>query len=360
MQPTRPRRSGFTPGFTLVELLIVILIIVVLISILIPTVSRVRIAAWTADTKNQIRQIEGAVERYYGDQHEYPGPLSDVYLQRTQRQITAQAEPYPLCDGNGNALPRVDDVTQEENLVLGLFGGLKWMTGPKLCYDPQMVGRGMMSMNPNQPKKFAPYIDDLKMLSPYDLTSPPTKVTYYSDNAGSANDSPIPEIIDKYPNSMPILYLRAHPGKDGVIASNNPDSAVTRRQYDLSDVYAYTGKDGPTGKYIGEGKKIRVSDYVGYGTIDVAATGLPHGFATAIPPSGNAHTINKNDAGMTYVYPYDAWAYFRDPGTPYNSKPTDDANNYPRAKDRFILISAGPDRVYGTDDDICSFGDVHP
>ncbi len=31
-----------------------------------------------------------------------------------------------------------------------------------------------------------------------------------------------------------------------------------------------------------------------------------------------------------------------------------------RSKDTYILISAGPDRVYGTADDICSFGTVAP
>jgi hypothetical protein len=257
-------------------------------------------------------------------------------------------------------------VTQAENLVLGLYGGLKFANN-RLCYDPDMIGRGMMSMNPNQPKKYTAYLDDLKMLSPYDKTSPPTKVLYYSDGAGSANDSPIPEIVDKFPNAMPFLYLRAHPGKPGVIANNIPDSNVIRRHYDLSDAYAYTG-NGNGGRFIGEGKKIKVTDYTPasvWGAVDPA--NLPHGFKEATPPSGNARTILKGDNSTptkTYVYPYDAWPYFRDQGTPYihtgAGNQADDAANTPRGKDRFILISAGLDRIYGTNDDICSFGDVLP
>ncbi len=32
----------------------------------------------------------------------------------------------------------------------------------------------------------------------------------------------------------------------------------------------------------------------------------------------------------------------------------------PRQKDGYILISAGPDRVYGTTDDLTNFGPVSP
>ena len=51
-----------------------------------------------------------------------------------------------------------------------------------------------------------------------------------------------------------------------------------------------------------------------------------------------------------YQYPYDAFAYFTNPAVA----------NSPRSKDGYILISAGPDRIYGTNDDICSFGAVVP
>jgi hypothetical protein len=49
--------------------------------------------------------------------------------------------------------------------------------------------------------------------------------------------------------------------------------------------------------------------------------------------------------------------------TNQTSTPTCDyinATGTPRAKDEFILISAGKDRTYGTSDDITSFGDVEP
>ena len=51
-----------------------------------------------------------------------------------------------------------------------------------------------------------------------------------------------------------------------------------------------------------------------------------------------------------------AFAYLRDPNTPAlqsdNVTATTNATAHPRQKDGFILISAGPDGIYGTADDI--------
>jgi hypothetical protein len=64
-----------------------------------------------------------------------------------------------------------------------------------------------------------------------------------------------------------------------------------------------------------------------------------------------------------YTYPYDCFPYFRDPALSNAQPPTGTGHPGPhvaRQKDRFILISAGPDRVYGTSDDITNFGPVSP
>jgi hypothetical protein len=58
-----------------------------------------------------------------------------------------------------------------------------------------------------------------------------------------------------------------------------------------------------------------------------------------------------------------AGQYFMNPtAQPSNTSTPDyiNATGTPRAKDTYILISAGPDRTYGTKDDITSFGSVEP
>jgi hypothetical protein len=48
------------------------------------------------------------------------------------------------------------------------------------------------------------------------------------------------------------------------------------------------------------------------------------------------------------------------PGNTSAPGPSENATGSPRGKDGFILISAGKDRTYGTEDDITSFGSVEP
>ena len=72
--------------------------------------------------------------------------------------------------------------------------------------------------------------------------------------------------------------------------------------------------------------------------------GKPHGLKTI----ENEDNI-PNGLGSG---PADALRYLRQPDT----LPNTNKEGQPRQKNRFILISAGPDRVYGTADDITSFG----
>jgi hypothetical protein len=58
---------------------------------------------------------------------------------------------------------------------------------------------------------------------------------------------------------------------------------------------------------------------------------------------------------------FNAGPYFANGSIPPTNTTNDATVNYsgrPRAVDQFILISAGPDGIYGTADDITSFGDV--
>ena len=341
--PARPARAL---GFTLIELLVTIIIIVVLIGILIPTVSKVRSSAQAAVTKQQIASIMGAIERFHQEQGHYPGPLNENDLEAGIKGCTPPNIQNVLDANGANGNPKI---TSSENLLLGLVGGLKWVTTgnqTQLTFDRNMVGKGMVSMNPGQPKKYQPYLE---------LPSAQISQGHYADNAfpQGADDTNIPEILDTFPNPMPILYLRARVGAGGIILDDRnqwaPNGSGPGVQYYLTDMLAYTSLP------IGEGKRIRPSDYVNVTT--PPGNALPHGLqsvqingASTIHKSENGQTINGKQ--MTYFYPYDAYGYF--------VSPSDPARTTPRSKDTFILISAGVDRIYGTDDDICSFGDLKP
>ncbi len=145
-----------------------------------------------------------------------------------------------------------------------------------------------------------------------------------------------------------------------VIQDTSSGVGDNRQEYDLKDIIGYTKPDA-NGHYIGIGRSARVNSAQFPPKMPANATGIPHGLQTVTSPiySGTIPSLDKSATNPRhYYYPYDAYAYFEDPSNRYDaSKQTP---GLARAKDTYILISAGPDRTYGTEDDICSFGALFP
>lgn len=325
------RKSGKSQvgAFTLVELLVVIGIITILISITVPVVSHVRKAANGAATAAQIQAIRGAIEAYFQTFTAYPGPLADADIYGLS--------PNQLPSGiNGN-------VTMAENLVLGLMGGLEILPNGSVNYNPlSRIGSGPMNLNPRNPKTYPPFLD----LSPGLLSSdksddpslngkPKFGSTVWSSVflSGKSGDSNIPEFVDRFPNDpMPILYLRARKGVSGVMSDTSTPGGSQLYQYDLRQISGYTT----------------------YGNI----YGRPQGLA-ALGDMKEQGPGELTTAGFTPTRPpWNAIPYFKN--STLNLPTTKNQDGTPRSKDQYILISAGPDRIYGTSDDITTFGSVVP
>jgi prepilin-type N-terminal cleavage/methylation domain-containing protein len=307
--------SNCRRGFTLVEMLTVIGIIVLLVSILLPVVSAVRTKGHAADSQAMLARIATGIEAYYADMRAYPGPLSNA-----QVHLPAGGK-LKMKSGGDIDLAKV---TMSENLVLGLLGGLYPDTNGGIRFDPDIVGNGPANLSLKNPKRSRAYMDKVSLS---ERNPDPSILWKYSDEAGAADDSPLPEFVDRFPSPMPILYLRAKIGATG-IASNSTDYAQ-QQQYDLNQVIGYTGKN------IGVGRDLDQSEYKN-------ATYPQHGLRTVDAASTIFESNPPPNQGTKYVYPYDFYAYMRHPSIA----------NTPKQKDGFLLISPGPDRVYGTKDDL--------
>jgi prepilin-type N-terminal cleavage/methylation domain-containing protein len=201
-------------GFSLVELLLVIAIIGVLIAILVPTVTSMRKTAQAASSQQAISTLSSAIDRYFTDFRAYPGVFSNDVIAAGGPKLLVPSGPTMLTAPSvAGFLP--GNITQSENLVLSLLGGLNVNpAGTTFVYDPDLVGGGARSLNPMKPKTFAPYAESGEA-----QIGPKPYVVYAG--VGSTN-SHIPEFLDAYGSeTMPVVYLRARVGAQFPVGSGN-------------------------------------------------------------------------------------------------------------------------------------------
>ena len=303
-------------------MLTVIGIIVLLVSILLPVVSAVRSKGHQADTMALLARIGAGAESYNADFRAYPGPLSNAQI-----HIPA-AGTIPIKSPPGGTI-QLAKVTQAENFAIGLLGGLYVeSTGSgagEITFDPNLVGNGPNSLNPRNPKKGRAYMDKVSLATNGD------GLWDYRDEVDDADDSQLPEFLDKFPDPMPILIMRAKVGAIGVVS--NQTTFAAQQQYDLNQIIGYTGKG------IGVGKE-KPSDDEFRPPVSNEPDKLKHGLRT-VDPNATSDEGQNGQMGKVYKYPYDLYGFMRHPSIA----------NTPRQKDGYILISAGADRIYGTKDD---------
>jgi hypothetical protein len=169
------------------------------------------------------------------------------------------------------------------------------------------VGNGPQSLNVLKVQTYQSFIDakaggldNVQSGSAWKKWSDPSH-TYTSMASPAFTDTDAPEFVDRFPDAMPILYIRARVGASGVVTNNGNTTsypATTLAAYDIRLLYPYT----------------------------FPALTVP---TTAPPPTGSA-----------------AW-YFGTPAPNYDT---------PKQKDAYFLIAAGIDRKYGTADDVTNGG----
>ncbi len=228
---TRKTQSRSVGGFTLVELLVVMGIIAVLVSILVPVVNSARRSAYAADSRNQIKNLGNAIDRYYSDFSAYPGPYSNADLASAPSGVSNGAP-----GGSGRKTTGlIGKLSASENLTIALCGG--WVsTGASpawtFSYVPADLGKGPLTFGTPQ-RRMAAYIDATPQTLSIAGSSLDTSAQFGYNEALGVNTG-VPEFIDKFPAAMPIIYIRA---KVGAPASADTSGTL---QYDSTEFCAYT------------------------------------------------------------------------------------------------------------------------
>jgi prepilin-type N-terminal cleavage/methylation domain-containing protein len=320
----RHRRTGFT----MVELLTVIGIIVILIAILLPVVAKVRLQVRVATTQQEMNKIAGAIDQYYLEfNHSYPGPVSNAAIT------------------NKTNLP-VANMTMTENMVLGLCGGLEYSTSGTPTYNSNDIvsSLGPLNLNPNVSKqtRHVAFIDSTPGQQMPDLGWDSNTSPAGTNGQQGISDSLIPEFMDKFNSynggqARPILYLRARVGNP--VNAGNTSTATISGSDDKTTQYNYNHLLPYVNSAIGD-----FYGFPGGSPTDRGDQDFPVGSTTANPNyiSGAAPywvkgTTTGTNAGTT------TWDTYLGNPNQFTS---------PRGVNAYILISAGPDGIFGTQDDI--------
>jgi prepilin-type N-terminal cleavage/methylation domain-containing protein len=140
-------RSIARSAFTLIELLVVIAIIAILIALLVPAVQKVREAAATTQSRNNLKQMALACHSYH-DASKYMAPYYDY--EWTYDDVTTQNYVGTMISGLsffGSILPYVDQVPLYNNMSLNNGSYISISGGNNgVLYQPVSV-----FMNPSDP-----------------------------------------------------------------------------------------------------------------------------------------------------------------------------------------------------------------
>ena len=280
-------------GFTVVELLTVIAIIAILVGIFIPTVSFVRNTAREAKQRTQLVAIDMAIMAFRGDYGDYP--RSDVL----------QQSPFNYCGAQrlAEALVGWD--------LLGFHPDTGW-TADDVDRRYDLDGMTEPQIKDNLNKRIGPYLE-LSTANAFKLSD-----LFVSCGSGTWALAPDTYVLCDVFGIKPVSYTTAS-GTTTTVKAGTP--ILYYRAKTSSKVH----NTGP------------VPDRI-YSAIDnKTLTELK------IKDPDRPHLLD-DDGSFAFVDFYD-----------YITDPKVTAIDWPYRPDSYILISAGVDGLYGTNDDICNF-----
>ncbi|MCI0499556.1 MAG: type II secretion system GspH family protein [Planctomycetales bacterium] len=307
-------------GFTIVELLTVMGVIVVLIGLMVPALALVKDYSKRIQQKAQFHGIDMGLEMYKTEMGSYPGSNDD--------SLTVGGDPYCGANKLAEALVGLDligfhpssslryDGMSTVNLTTGSSGSV-------VVYNAEVDTPNWQTVQENMGARKGPFVD-LEKVNAFRMNEVynPANLGSFAQTTRVGSSTMYPLVLcDVYAQKRsgigakktgtPILYYRAHTNFKFQDSTVNNDSVGTA---DDDDIYSY------------------------YDNEQLLLNGMPD--------DGTVFTVQKPVAPLT---------------TPFQMFEKMIVNENiqtirrPYRADSFILISAGKDGDFGTDDDVFNF-----
>lgn len=316
-------------GFSLVELLTVVGIIALLISILLPALSRARFEAKKAKAAALIDSIGKGLEMFHNDFGNYPNSSlgGDPINWQDHEFVPTELQNEPLTGAHWLARGMLG----HDTLGVDAAGVTMKPSDSAVVNVDQLIKDSGLPTAERKPR----YLDG-------DVFARDTNRNYFFAQPGANKFTPTGRLVllDEVFES-PIIYYRANRRARSPFATGNSGLDAGPGVYTLTDNMTITGSE--------------------YG--DGSRTSYGWNFKAASPPQVPAAADEPvHRMGYFGAVPADPTSLLADqhPGTfawyLHSKKSLQDAGVVrPVNPERFILLSAGEDGVFGTEDDVTNF-----
>ena len=296
-----------TAGFTLIELLVVVGIIVLLIALLVPALGKAKTSAKVAAVKAQMDGIVRACEHYHTDYNAYPGPVDDRLMDGANVKFSGAQN---LLLGLSRRFYPVDPTSALAALTPpGSATKVTGLNAPNQIWFDNDPSKQLADYAPGGSATFGtePLFNAFSAYLTPKLTDTSTKTQFANSNANLDLNN-LPSFVDGAfgADAKPILYYRQEYTWD-------PENAAA-----------------PGG---------------------VVGTKFAAALTYDKPATGQATFYASTNTLIDSTVPSTALTLQTMVASPNNVVPP----TY-TPKGGFLLVSPGPDRLYGTSDDIIMAG----